>query len=69
MAENVIQLPTTRSTGEPWVSRKELAEHLGVCLKTVDNLVRAGMPSLKLGKSRRFRVSAVEGWLEHRGAA
>jgi predicted DNA-binding transcriptional regulator AlpA len=66
----VVAFPSDRmGAREPWISRRELAQHLGVCLKTVDNLTHE-MPdgaTLKLGKSRRYRLSAVERWLKERG--
>lgn len=64
----VIAFPAHRmGEREPWLTRRDLAEHLQVCVKTVDNLVAAGMPSIKPGRFRRFRLSQVEPWLEQRG--
>ena len=51
----------------------ELAKHLGVCRATVYNqLLTKGVPSVKVGRSRRFRgmrVSGIRprsGWQIHR---
>jgi phage terminase Nu1 subunit (DNA packaging protein) len=57
---------------EPWRSRVELAEHLGISVRTIDRLVGEGMPCLAVGQAgspghKRFRVSEVERWLEERG--
>jgi hypothetical protein len=50
-----------------YLSRAELAEHLGVCVKTVDRMRREGCPSRTYGRRlRRFRLSEVEGWLRGR---
>lgn len=48
------------------VPAKELASSLAVSLSTVWRLVRDGMPSHKLGKSRRFDRQAVMAWLDER---
>lgn len=42
----------------------ELADHLNVSRAQVYNFLRLGLPSLKLGRSRRFRLSDVSVWLE-----
>ena len=48
---------------ERWVSRQQLAVILGVSAATVDNMRRAGMPSVVWGRrSRRFRPSVAEAW-------
>jgi excisionase family DNA binding protein len=49
-----------------WVDSRALARHLSVPRSTVYNLLKAGMPSLKLGRSRRFNIEAVEAWLIER---
>lgn len=58
---------------ERWVSRHEVADHLGVSVDTVDRLVREGCPSVKLDDAptgaRRFRLSQVDAWLAARNAA
>lgn len=60
---------------EPWVTRQEIAEHLGASLDRVDQLVREGMPSVVINedagerKHRRFRRSKVDEWLEENAAA
>lgn len=47
----------------------ELAEYLGLCRASVYNLLDAGMPSIKIGRARRFRLSEVEAWLDARQVA
>lgn len=59
---------------ERWVSRQEVADHLGVSVDTVDRLVRDGCPSAKLDPEsprahRRFRLSEVDEWLAGRNGA
>lgn len=62
----------TEQQQERWVSRQEVAEHLGVSIETVDRLVREGCPSVKLDPAptgaRRFRLSDVDEWLAGRNA-
>ena len=42
----------------------ELAEHLGVTRQTVYNQLKIGMPSIKVGRARRFRLADVDAWLD-----
>ncbi len=49
------------------ITRKELAAHLGLSLRTVDNLVTSGrIPYLKLGRAVRFDLSEVEAALREK---
>jgi phage terminase Nu1 subunit (DNA packaging protein) len=48
---------------EKYVSRRELAELMGVSVQTVDRMVRAGLPSETWGRrTRRFRPSVAVAW-------
>jgi excisionase family DNA binding protein len=50
-----------------YLSRAELADYLGVCVKTIDRNVREGCPSHTFGRRlRRFKVAEVERWLRGR---
>jgi phage terminase Nu1 subunit (DNA packaging protein) len=49
---------------EPWVSARAVADHLAVSVRTVQRWRRAGCPSVGRGGTVRFRLSAVEGWLQ-----
>lgn len=42
----------------------QLAEHLQCSRAQIYNFLRRGLPSLKLGRSRRFRLDQVTIWLE-----
>ena len=46
------------------LSPAALAETLGITRATVYNLMARGMPSLKVGRCRRFRLDDVLAWLE-----
>jgi phage terminase Nu1 subunit (DNA packaging protein) len=57
---------------ERYVTRQQLAEVMGVSVKTIDRMVRAGMPSETWGlRSRRFLASRALAWARtrHRSAA
>lgn len=65
---NVYGLPVPEP--ERYVSRKELADIMGVSVKTIDRFVREGMPSETWGvRSRRFRPSVAIAWARTRRAA
>ena len=34
-----------------------------ICLRTLDNRINEGLPYLKVGKRRLFRIDAVRAWL------
>jgi hypothetical protein len=67
----VIAFPT-RHTSEPWVSKRQLANHWGVSTKTVERRVVEGMPSRPPAESptnrRMFRISECDNWLKARAA-
>jgi hypothetical protein len=51
-------------TPERWISKRELAEHLGYTRRWVELRMREGLPSLMIGGQRRYQLSAVMGWLQ-----
>lgn len=53
---------------ERYVTRRELAQLMGVSLRTVDRLVDAGMPSVVWGRRcRRFKPSVALAWARAQG--
>jgi phage terminase Nu1 subunit (DNA packaging protein) len=53
---------------ERYVSRAQLAEHMGVSVRTVDRFVKEGMPHEDWGlKCRRFLPSKAIAWARTRG--
>lgn len=46
------------------ITAGDLADRWGCSRQHVYNLLHRGLPSLKLGRSRRFRVADAEAWLE-----
>jgi phage terminase Nu1 subunit (DNA packaging protein) len=54
---------------ERYVDRRELATLMGVNVRTIDRMVRDGMPSESWGlRARRFRPSLALAWARTRGA-
>ena len=46
------------------LSRKELAKIFNVNIRTIDNWVKAGMPSHKIGNTVRFDKEEVIKWFK-----
>lgn len=60
-----IETPSIQvGTGDRLFTGEELADYLNVSRAQVYNFLRRGLPSLKLGKSRRYRLSDVTTWLD-----
>lgn len=53
---------------EPWLSKAQLAAHLGRSTRWVELKAHEGLPSLMIGGRRAYRVSEVEAWLRERVA-
>lgn len=54
---------------EPWVSTKEIAEHLGVTMETVRKWIKAeSIPRSRVGKLWKFKKSEVDAWVKSGGA-
>jgi hypothetical protein len=59
----VIQFPR-----EPWVTKKQLAEHLGYSVRWIEMRVASGMPRAAFPGPMRFKISQVENWLTAQAA-
>lgn len=54
---------------EPWVSTKDIAEHLGITMETVRKWIKSGeIPCIRIGKLWKFKKSEVDTWLKSGGA-
>ena len=51
------------ATTEQLIDADTLAEHWSCSRQHIYKLMRSGMPSLSLGRSRRYRLSECEAWL------
>ena len=51
---------------EPWVDKRTVAEHCGVCTRTITNWMARGMPYSRRFENSpaRFRLSDVDRWME-----
>ena len=47
-----------------YLSKKDLMGYLKVSKGTVENLMREGLPHVKLKRRVLFRLDLVDGWLE-----
>ncbi len=55
---------------ERWYSMKEITEYLGVSRDTVlDRIERRNMPTAKIGRLCKFKVSEVDAWMKSGVAA
>ncbi len=65
MTGDVIGLPVPEP--ERYVDKTELAQMMGVSVRTIERLVAAGMPSETWGvRARRFRPSIAIAWARAR---
>lgn len=49
---------------EPWVSTKEIAQHLGVTIDTIRNWIKKEtIPCHQVGRLWKFKVSEVDAWV------
>jgi hypothetical protein len=54
---------------EPWVTKRQLADHLSVTPRWIELQQPLGLPRLSTGGMSRYRISEVEAWLrEHYGS-
>ena len=54
-----------RMKPEPWASVEEVAEHLGIKRETVYLWITSkGMPARKVGRLWKFKLSAVDKWVD-----
>jgi excisionase family DNA binding protein len=63
MEATAINQEPALGSPERWVTKRELAAHLGMSERWIELRVRDGMPSVRFGRSRRFLISEVEAWL------
>lgn len=53
-----------KTNKEVWVSALEVMKYLSLPKSTFEKLTKQGMPVLRIGKARRFKLSQVEKWLQ-----
>jgi hypothetical protein len=47
---------------EPWVTKRQLADHLSVTPRWIELQQPLGLPRLSTGGMNRYRISEVEAW-------
>lgn len=47
-----------------YVTIVELAENLKVTEQTIRNWMKEGLPSIKIGRARRYEPEAVQKWID-----
>ena len=67
-AANHTDMPTLVAAPEPWVTKQQLADHLGVTRRWVESQQQLGLPYLRLGSINRYSITEVEEWLRERYA-
>jgi hypothetical protein len=50
----------------PWVTKRQLADHLSVTPRWIELQQPLGLPHLSTGGINRYRISEVETWLHKR---
>lgn len=48
---------------EPWMTKRQLSNHLSMSVRWIEMCVRDGMPMMRFGSRPRFRASEVENWI------
>ena len=50
---------------EPWVGLETVAKHVDVSQDTIRRWIKdRGMPATKVGRAYRFKLSAVDEWMQ-----
>jgi hypothetical protein len=57
----------TGQPAEPWLTKRELAEHLKCSVRSIETALAEGMPHAVIFGRVKFRASEVEPWLEDHG--
>lgn len=52
---------------EPWLTKRQLADHLGVSARWIEDRVGEGLPHRALAGGHKFRLSQVEPWMTKHG--
>jgi hypothetical protein len=63
---NVIRFPMRATNWEPLLTKRQLASHFQMSTRWVELRMAEGMPSELISGRRRYRLSAVNGWLGER---
>ena len=51
------------SLNSPYLNKQQACDYLGISNNTLDSWIQKGLPSIKIGKTIRFHVDAIDRWL------
>jgi hypothetical protein len=63
----VEQIADLLRGAEPWLDKRELAQHLSCSVRSIETALAEGLPHAVILGRVKFRVSEVEPWLEAHG--
>ncbi|AHF59503.1 helix-turn-helix domain-containing protein [Streptococcus suis] len=52
-----------RNIDNSYLNKKQACDYLGISNNTLDEWIRKGLPSIKIGKTIRFSKQAIDSWL------
>jgi predicted DNA-binding transcriptional regulator AlpA len=55
---------TQSNNFEPYVDSNAVMEFLSVPRRTLELLVKQGLPHIRINRSRRYRLSEIQAWLD-----
>lgn len=61
-----MTINTKRDQKELYVDSLEVMKYLSVSKSTLERLVADGMPHIKINRSRRYKLSEIDRWLNKR---
>ena len=47
----------------PFLNKQQACHYLGISNNTLDNWIKKGLPTIKIGKTIRFNKEAINSWL------
>ena len=53
--------------GEPYITRQEVCDYLGISISTLMKLRKNGLPTYQVGGQKRFRLSDVNDFIRKYG--
>lgn len=61
MMNEILEKLSNRRSDKVWMSRREAADYIGVCVSTIDNLVSSGrLEKFKIKSSTRFKRTDLD---------
>lgn len=63
-----MQSNTLKQQKEQYVSSAALMEYLSIGPRTLENLIKQGLPHIKITTHRRYKLSEVDNWIKKRMA-